>query len=89
MSDAPDAPCQARSGARGRGDAEYLELLDAIVRRERAEREGGERLVYPSVLERLGIGVSAWENAVRLTSRRFLRELETMADMVDEARRRK
>ena len=69
--------------------AEYVELLDAIVRRERAERDGGELLEYPSILKRVGIGLAQWEHAVRVTSRRFSRELAVMADMYEEARRRK
>lgn len=68
--------------------AEYLELLDAIARRERAESSGGELLEYPPLLQRLGIGVADWEHAVRVTSRRFMRELATMAAMQEEARRR-
>ena len=69
--------------------AEYVELLEAIARRERVERDGGELLEYPSILKRVGIGLAQWENAVRLTSRRFSRELAIMADMYEEARRRK
>ena len=68
---------------------EYLELLDAIIRRERAERDGCEVLEYPSILKRIGIGVAEWGHAVRLTSRRFTRELEIMVAMYEEARRRK
>jgi hypothetical protein len=69
--------------------AEYVELAEAIVQREQAERAGGELLEYPSVLKRLGITKMAWEHAVRLTTRRFNRELEVMAAMKEEARRRK
>ena len=79
----------SNKGYLGVSSAEYVELLEAIARRERVERDGGELREYPSVLQRLGIGRAAWENAVRLTSRRFSRELQIMADMYEEARRRK
>jgi hypothetical protein len=69
--------------------AEYLDLLETIVRRERIEKDGGEWLEYPAVVERLGIEVEEWEHAVRLTSRRFTRELTIMAAMKEEARYRK
>ena len=67
---------------------EYLELLDALTRREQAERAGGVAADYPAVLERLGVSAADWERAVRLTSRRFGRELELMAAMFAEGRRR-
>jgi len=40
------------------------------------------------VLERLGVSASQWEHAVTVTSRRFTRELDSMALMFAEARRR-
>jgi len=40
------------------------------------------------VLERLGVDATDWEKSVRLTSRRFGRELEILAKMFAEARRR-
>jgi len=67
---------------------EYLELLDALVRRERIERAGGVSGDYPPVLARLGVSAAQWEKLVRLTSRRFTRELDLMAKMFAEARRR-
>ena len=70
-------------------DIGVAELLDAIMRRERAERDGGELLEYPSILKRVGIGLAQWEHAVRVTGRRFSRELSIMADMYEEARCRK
>jgi REP element-mobilizing transposase RayT len=67
---------------------EYLELLDALIRRERIEKAGGASSDYPSVLERLGVTAAMWESAVQVTSRRFARELDIMAMMFAEARRR-
>jgi len=67
---------------------EYLELLDGLIRRERIEQAGGTQLDYPPVLERLGVDATDWEKSVRLTSRRFSRELEISAKMFAEARRR-
>jgi hypothetical protein len=52
---------------------------------------GGVRLLsnaYPPVLERLGVSAAQWEKLVRMTSRRFTRELDLMAKMFAEARRR-
>jgi len=72
-------------GALGIAFVEYLELRDALVRRERA---GGVSNDYPPVLERLGVSASQWEKLVRMTSRRFTRELDLMARMFAEARRR-
>ena len=57
-----------------------------LIRREQIEQAGGTQAEYPSVLERLGVSASAWEHAVRLTSRRFSRELEISAKMFAEAR---
>ena len=68
--------------------AEYLELLDGLIRRERIEKAGGTLADYPSVLERLGVSATDWEKSVRLTSRRFSRELEISVQMFAEARRR-
>ena len=79
----------SNKGFLGLAFAEYLELLDGIARREQVERGGGELLEYPPVLARLGIDLASWENAVRLTSRRFARELAIMAAMADEARPRR
>jgi len=62
--------------------------LDALVRRERIERAGGVLGDYPPVLARLGVSAVQWEKLVRLTSRRFTRELDLMAKMFAEARRR-
>lgn len=100
---APEQPRRRRSEREGRpfdsylpvlkwlglSFAEYVELLEAITRRERVERDGGELREYRSVLQRLGIGQAEWEQAVRLTSRRFSRELQIMADRYEESRRRK
>jgi len=43
---------------------------------------------YPPVLARLGVSAVQWEKLVRMTSRRFTRELDLMAKMFAEARRR-
>jgi len=67
---------------------EQLELLDNLVRRERIEQSGGTSSDIPPVLERLGVTTSQWEHAVTVTSRRFARELDIMAMMFAEARRR-
>ena len=67
---------------------EYLELLDSLIRRERIEKAGGTLVDYPQMLERLGVSATDWEKSVRLTSRRFSRELEISAKMFAEARRR-
>jgi len=66
---------------------EQLELLDALVRRERIEQSGGTSSDIPPVLERLGVTASQWEHSVTVTSRRFARELDVMAMMFAEARR--
>ena len=58
---------------------EYLDLLDQMIQRERAEKRGKYDHAAPSILERLGISPAAWEATVRLTSRRFTRELDEMA----------
>ena len=65
---------------------EYLELLDGLMRREQAGRLSGTAGAEPSLAERLGIDPAEWETAVRLTSRRFARELETSAKMLAEGR---
>ena len=62
--------------------------MDALARRERIERAGGVSADYPEVLKRLGVSAAEWEQLVRLTSRRFTRELELMAQMFAEAHRR-
>ena len=67
---------------------EFLELLDAVARRERAEREGRPIDSYLPVLERLGVSAAQWEETVQVTSRRFARELAIMEQMAEEARRR-
>jgi len=59
--------------------AEYLELLDGLILRERIEKTGGTLVDYPPVLERLGVSATDWEKSVRLTSCRFSRELEIAA----------
>jgi hypothetical protein len=66
---------------------EYLELLDEQLRRVLAERAGVVLNSAPPVLERLGISREAWEASIRLTSRRFARDLEVSAKMKAEARR--
>jgi len=63
-------------------------LLDDLVRRERIEKAGGTSTDFPPVLQRLGVTASQWEHAVTVTSRRFARELDIMAMMFAEARRR-
>jgi REP element-mobilizing transposase RayT len=68
--------------------ADYVELLESIVRRERAERDGGELLEYSPILVRMGVGRAQWEHALRRIGRRFSRELAIMADMYEEARQR-
>jgi hypothetical protein len=78
----------SNKGALGISFLEYLELQDALVRRERIERAGGVSNDYPPVLERLGVSAAQWEKLVRMTSRRFTRELDLMAQMFAEARRR-
>jgi hypothetical protein len=67
---------------------EFLELLDALARRERIERAGGVSAEYPDVLQRLGVSAAEWEKTVRMTSRRFTSELERMAQNIAEAHRR-
>ena len=67
---------------------EFLELLDAVARRERSEREGRPFDSYLPVLERLGVSAMEWEETVQVTSRRFARELAIMDLMAEEARRR-
>lgn len=61
-------------------------MLKAIVRRECAERDGGALLDHPLLLKRVGIGLAPWENAVRVTSRRFTRQRSILADMYERAR---
>ena len=78
----------SNKGYLGLSFAEHLELLDLVARREALERSGGESRAYPPVLERLGIDRTSWEHAVRLTSRRFARELAILRSMRDEARPR-
>ena len=58
---------------------EYLELMDGVIRREQAERTGCVEPELPSVLERQGIELPAWESSLRLTSRRFRNELAISA----------
>ena len=67
---------------------ELFELLDAVARRERAEREGRPIDSYLPVLERLGVSAAQREETVQVTSRRFARELAVMEQMAEEARRR-
>ena len=43
---------------------------------------------YPDVLKRPELSAAEWEKTVRMTSRRFTRELELMARMFAEASRR-
>ncbi|MFM8252353.1 MAG: hypothetical protein ACKOBW_12210, partial [Planctomycetota bacterium] len=59
----------------------------------RRELQAGEMVVerplaLPPVLERLGVNAEEWDFAMRVTSRRFNRELEIMAAMFAEAHRR-
>lgn len=68
---------------------EYLELLDAVARRERIEQAGGVCDELPPLVQRLGVQPTDWERAVRATSRRFARELTVMAQMFAEARARR
>jgi len=75
-------------GYLGLAFVEYLQVLDVLVRRERIEKAGGTLVDYPPVLERLGVSATDWEKSVRLTSRRFSRELDISAKMFAEARRR-
>ena len=83
----------ARRRASNKGDlnvrfVEFLELLDAVARRERSEREGRPIDSYLPVLERLGVSAAQCEVTVRVTSRRFACELAIMEQMAEEARRR-
>ena len=78
----------SNQGFLGISFVEYLELLDALIRRERIEQEGGTSNDYPPVLQRLGVTAAMWEQAVQVTSRRFARELDIMAMMFAEARQR-
>lgn len=64
---------------------EYLQVLDELIQRERAERTGWTEPQLPSVLERLGIDSAAWELAVQVTSRQFGRELEIAAKLAADA----
>ena len=66
---------------------EYLELMDGVIRREQAERTGCVEPELPSVLERLGIELPAWESSLRLTSRRFRTELAISARLAADARK--
>ena len=66
---------------------EFPELLDAVARRERAEREDRPFDSDLPVLERLGVSAAAWKETVQVTSRRFPRELTIMDQMAEEARR--
>ena len=66
---------------------EYVDLVDQLMQRERAERAGNFKHRVPPILERLGIDSESWESAVQLTSRRFTRELEWMATMRADAKR--
>jgi len=52
------------------------------------DKAGGTQVDYPPVLERLGVDATDWEKSVRVTSRRFARELDIMAMMFAEARQR-
>ncbi|MFM8251959.1 MAG: hypothetical protein ACKOBW_10230, partial [Planctomycetota bacterium] len=78
---------------------QQLELADAVATHEqrqqevRRELQAGEMVVerplaLPPVLERLGLNAEEWDFAMRVTSRRFNRELEIMAAMFAEAHRR-
>jgi len=78
----------SNQGFLGISFVEYLELLDALIRRERIEAAGGTSNDYLPVLQRLGVTAAMWEEAVQVTSRRFARELDIMAMMFAEARRR-
>jgi len=68
--------------------AEYLEMLDGLIRRERIEQVGGTPADSPPVLKRKGVRAMDWEESVRLTSGRFGHELAIAAKMLAEARRR-
>ena len=79
--------------------AQQLELADAVATHEQKQKEArrqlrpGEMVVerpleLPAVLERLGVNAEEWDFAMRVTSRRFNRELEIMAAMFAEAHRR-
>ena len=57
---------------------EFLVLFEQMLRRELAERRGEFAGGLPTILERLGIDGPTWEATLRLTSRRFSRELDRM-----------
>ena len=78
----------SNKGYLGISFVEFLELLDALIRREQIEKSGGTSNDYPPVLDRLGVTAAQWEQTVRATSRRFPRELDIMVLMFAEARRR-
>jgi hypothetical protein len=63
---------------------EYLELLERVIQRERT---GRLEPVSSTAIERLGIDTAAWEQSLRLTSRKFGRELEISAQLAAEARK--
>lgn len=70
--------------------AEHREVVSSLAALELAEREG--RRVddrWPAVLQRLGISLADWEAALRVTRRRFARELDRAARRRAEARRRR
>ena len=79
----------SNKGFLGISFVEFLELLDGLVRREQIEQSGGAASNFPPILERLGVTVAEWESAVRMTSRRFARELELRDRMFAEARERR
>ncbi|MFM8250731.1 MAG: hypothetical protein ACKOBW_03930 [Planctomycetota bacterium] len=79
--------------------AQQLELADAVATHEKRQKEVRQKLkpgemvveqplALPPVLERLGVNADEWDFAMRVTSRRFNRELEIMASMFAEAHRR-
>ena len=47
---------------------EYLELLDAVARRERIEQAGGVCDELPPLVRRLGVQPTDWERTVRWTT---------------------
>lgn len=65
---------------------EYVELVDSLIQRERAERAGQFEATFPPVLARLGITRPEWEATLRLTSRRFMRTIERSRKLRAEAR---
>ena len=58
------------------------------IREPSGRRQGGVGEAHVSLIKRFGVSAAQWEKQVRMTSRRFTRELDLMAKMFAEARRR-